>query len=102
MIPLMARLSRSHGPVIGALSAPAALLTALAAAISCPAALRNRPMPSSRLVMTRSWRGPLNPGRRLSGRHQTIADTAHCLHDQGIAGVALDLAAQPVDLHVHS
>src|SRR5690348_5040949 len=102
MSPLMARLSRSQGPMIGAVSPVAALLTVVAAAINCPAALRNRPMPSSRLVMTRS-----NPWRRSSSwcrsscRHQTIADAAHCLHDQWIAGIALDLAAQPIDLHVH-
>ena len=33
-------------------------------------------------------------------RHQPVADAAHGLHEQRIGGIALDLAPQPVDLHV--
>src|SRR5215472_1397916 len=103
MTALIALLSRSQGPVIGAVSTAAALVTAPAAAISCPAALRNRPMPSSRLVMNRSslW-GRSNLWRRSSRRHQTITNAAHRLHDQRIAGIAFDLAPKPVDLHIYS
>ena len=32
--------------------------------------------------------------------HQPVADAAHGLHEQRIGGIALDLAAQAVDLHV--
>jgi hypothetical protein len=54
-------LSRSQGPVIGAVTALTAPVTALAAATSCPAALRKRPIPSSRLVIK-----PLKLWRRQS------------------------------------
>src|SRR5205807_1769744 len=36
-----------------------------------------------------SWRG-----------HQPIADSAHGLHEQRIGGIELELAAQPIDLHI--
>ena len=59
---------------------------------------RNLAMPMSSVVMqlskscwlSISWRG-----------HQPVADAAHGLHQQRIGGIALDLAPQPVDLHVN-
>src|SRR5262245_16284864 len=57
---------------------------------TAPAAERSRAMPTSRLVMvTPSWR-----------YHETVPDAAHRLQEQRIGGVALDLAAQAIDLDV--
>ena len=55
-----------------------------------PSAGATRPSAARRCrCRARSWR-----------RHQPVADAAHGLHQQRIGGIALDLAAQPVDLHV--
>src|SRR5437868_5636598 len=55
-----------------------------------PAAVRIRVSPvSSVLIAGASWR-----------RHQAVADAAHRLQEQRTGGIALDLAPQPVDLHV--
>src|SRR5665213_1018851 len=82
--------------MIGRATAAVAAATALAAAARWKAALRNRPRPASKLVMllNLSWCG----GAR---RHQPIAHAAHGLHDQRVARIAFDLAAQPIDLHIH-
>ena len=37
---------------------------------------------------------------RHGRHHQPVADAAHGLNEQRIGGIALDLAAQPVDLHI--
>src|SRR6266550_4404472 len=64
-----------------------------------PAAVRISVRPVSSVLIGRtlaasSWE---NGSRRCD---QAIADAAHGLQEQGIGGIALDLAPQPVDLHV--
>src|SRR3954470_24901541 len=61
------------------------------AAETRPAAVRIRVRPVSSVLMAGSSRRG----------DQAIPDAAHRLQEQRIGGIALDLAAQPVDLHVH-
>src|SRR6266436_7853086 len=61
------------------------------AAETRPAAVRISVRPVSSVLI---W---ICSGRR----DQTIADAAYRLQEQRIGGIALDLAPQPVDLHVH-
>src|SRR4051794_37601999 len=56
-----------------------------------PAAVRIRVRPVSSVLIA-------GASRR---RYQAVADAAHRLQEQRARGVALDLAAQPVDLHVY-
>src|SRR6201991_2660768 len=62
------------------------------AAETRPAAVRIRVRPVSSVLMP--------PGSISWRRHQAIADAAHRLQEQGIGGIALDLAPQAVDLHI--
>src|SRR5580700_8474543 len=79
--------------MIGRMTVATAVAIACAVAARWPAALRNRPRLWSRLVMALSRHG-------RACRHEAIADATHGLHDERIARIALDLAAQPIDLHV--
>src|ERR1700691_3076093 len=86
---------------MGPATARATLATALAAVTTRPAATRRRPMPSSKLVIVKTNHRQNKSWCRSTRRDQPIAYAAHGLHDQGIGRITLDLAAQPVDLHVH-
>src|SRR5438874_2706594 len=64
------------------------------AAETRPAAERISVRPVSSVLMSGFWAIGLWRG------DQAIADAAHRLQEEGIGRIALDLAAQPVDLHV--
>src|SRR5664279_1099698 len=90
---IMIRSARAYSPV--GIQPLNALPIQLLAAETRRVAVRNRVMPLSSVLI---WRDSSAGGSRRGD--QAIADAAHRLQEQGIGGIALDLAPQTVDLHV--